>query len=173
MTASSRAFTTLVAAAIGGFGLWLVAHFDQGETGEYWAAMGVIAGAGLLFGIAQLRGRGGNPPAMFLVAFLPVLIAGGWVLLATEPHANWFRSHVRAWSGDMGIMDVVHYVGLQAGVVAFAIGLTFGLSWEPFGLFRRRRTTVVDETAADLPTVAERRETAVTTPERDRVTTVR
>jgi hypothetical protein len=161
---------TLVAAAIGGFGLWLVAHFDQTETGEYWAAMGVIAGAGLLFGLAQLRGRGGNPPAAFLIAFVPVLVAGGWVLLAMEPHANWFRDNIRAWDRDLGINDVVHYVGLQVGVVAFAIGLTFGLLFEP-GYLRRRRTVVVDETAADLPTAAERRETAVV--ERERVTTTR
>lgn len=173
MTASSRAFLTLIAAAIGGAGLWLVGHFDQKETGEFWAAMGVIAGAGLLFGIAQLRGRGGNPPAMFLLSFLPVLIAGGWVVLAMQPHGNWFRDHVRAWSGDIGIMDVVHYVGLQVGVVAFAIGLTFGLTWEPFGFFRRRRAVVVDEAAADMPTTAEARETAITAPERERVTTVR
>jgi hypothetical protein len=154
---------TLIAAAIGGVGLWLIGHFDQTTTGGWWAAMGIIAGAGLLFGIAQLQGRGGNPAAAFLVTFLPVLIVGGWVLLAMEPNANWFRDHIRAWDADMGIADVVHYVGAQIGVIAFAIGLTFGLTFEASYL-RRRRTATVDQAAADAPMTAERHTVVVEQP---------
>jgi hypothetical protein len=160
LTGMNRALLTLAAAAIGGAGLWLVGHFDQTTTGGYWAAMGVIAAAGLIFGVAQLRGGGGNPPAAFLLGFLPVLVVGGWVLLAMSPNAGWFRDHVRSWDGDIGFADVVHYIGAQVGVVAFAIGLTFGLTFEP-GYLRRRRTVTVDQTAADEPLTAER-ETVVT-----------
>jgi hypothetical protein len=173
MNGMNRAMMTLVAAAIGGAGLWLVTHFDQRTTGGYWAAMGVIAGAGLLFGIAQLRGRGGNPAAAFLVTFVPVLIVGGWVLLAMEPHGNWFRDHIRSWDGDIGISDVVHYVGAQIGVIAFAIGLTFGLTFEP-GYLRRRRTATIDQAAADEPMTAERHTVVVEQPAvRHEVTSVK
>ena len=163
MTGTNRALTTLAAAAIGGAGLWLIGHWNQTTTGGYWAALGILAAAGLLFGIAQIRGAGGNPPAAFLLAFLPVLVVGGWVLLAMEPHGNWFRDHIRAWDADIGIADVVHYVGAQIGVVAFAIGLTFGLSFEP-GYLRRRQTVVIDQAAADAPMTAERHTVVVGQP---------
>jgi hypothetical protein len=161
----TRAVMTLLAAAIGGVGLWLIGHFDQTTTGGWWAAMGIIAGAGLLFGIAQIQGRGGNPAAVFLVTFLPVLIAGGWVLLAMQPHSNWFRDHVRTWDGNMDLVRVVHYAGMQVGVIAFVIGLTFGLTFEA-GYLRRRRTETVaiDQTAADAPMTAERHTVVVEKP---------
>jgi len=163
MNGMNRAFLTLGAAALGGVGLWLIGHFDQTTTGGYWAALGIVAAAGLIFGLAQLRGDGGNPLAAFLVAFVPVLVVGGWVLLAMEPNGDWFRNHLRAWDGDIGIADVVHYVGMQVGVIAFAIGLTFGLTFEPAYL-RLRRTVVVDQEAADAPLTAERHTVIVERP---------
>jgi hypothetical protein len=155
MNGTSRALATLLAAAAGGFGLWLAGHFSKITTGGYWAALGVVALAGLLLGIAQLRGRGGNPTVMFFAAFLPVLIAGGWVLVAMEPHANWFRDQIRAWDRDIGFADVVHYIGFYVPVVAFAIGAVFAQTWEPFGS-TRRRTVAIDQAAADAPLTAER-----------------
>jgi hypothetical protein len=153
--------------------LWLAGHFARTTTGGYWAALGVIALAGLLLGAAQLRGGNGNPPAMFLLAFLPVLIAGGWVLIAMEPHGNWFRDHVRAWDRDIGFADVVHYVGFYTDVLALAIGAVFALTWEPFG-FMRRRTTTIDQTAADAPMTAERHTVVVEQPSvQHEVTTVK
>jgi hypothetical protein len=167
MNAWYRATATLAAAAAGGVLLWLAAQFDRGTTGGYWAMLGVIAGCGLLLGLAQLRGTGGNPPAMFLVAFVPVLVCAGWVLLFGQPDSNWFRNHIRAWSGDIDIRGVVNDVSTFVGVLAFGIGLVFAAVLER-GMMARR--VVVDETpptalaydgtAADEPTYAEREEVA-------------
>src|SRR6266568_3676563 len=103
MNAWTRALTTLLAAAAAGFLLWLAAQFNMQHTGGYWAAMGVVAGCGLLLGLARLRGAGGNPPAMLALAFLPMLVCVGWALIYSEPQANWFSDHVGRWSGDIGI----------------------------------------------------------------------
>src|SRR5438477_125929 len=97
MNGWNRALTTLLAAGAAGFLLWLAAQFDMHTTGGYWAALGIVAGCGLLLGLGQLRGAGGNPPAMLLLGFLPVLVCAGWIIVAAEPHGNWFRHHVTAW----------------------------------------------------------------------------
>lgn len=159
MNGLSRAVTTLAGAAIAGVLLWTAAHIGRHSTGGYWAAYGIVAGAGLVFGLLQFRGRQGNPPAIFGLVFLPVLIAAGWVLLAMQPHGNWFRGHVLAWSGDIGIRNVVDSVGIWLGVLAFGIGYTLGLTAEP----APAPSAVVvppthDRVAADEPVAAERRE---------------
>jgi hypothetical protein len=63
MNAWNRALLTLLAAGATGALLWVASQFDTHTTGGYWAAMGVIAGGGLLVGLAQLRGGDGNPAA--------------------------------------------------------------------------------------------------------------
>jgi hypothetical protein len=168
----TRAATTLLAAGAAGFLLWLAAQWDMHTTGGYWAAMGVVAGGGLLLGAAQLRGAGGNPPAMFLLGFLPVLVCAGWVIVYDQPHANWFRNHVTSWSSSIGILDVVRDVATWNGVLAFGIGLVFAYTLEPAVLGRRRevvetepaygtrRPLPMDRTVADEPTAAERDEAA-------------
>ena len=60
MNGWNRALTTLLAAGAAGFLLWLAAQFNMHATGGYWAALGVVAGCGLLLGLAQLRGAGPN-----------------------------------------------------------------------------------------------------------------
>jgi len=168
MTGWNRAVSTLAGTAVAGFLLWLAAQIHRQSTGGYWAAYGIVAGAGLVLAISQLRGRGGHPPGMFLFAFLPVLICAGWVLLGMQPHANWFRNHVLAWSGDIGIRDVVHDVATWLGVLAMGIGFVFGLVLEP-GMIGRRREAVTpaptparrpayEPAAANEPTTAERTE---------------
>ena len=153
----SRAGATLLGAAVAGVLLWVAAQIGRGSTGGYWAAYGIVAGAGVVFALSQLRGRTGHPPGMFLFGFLPVLIVAGWVVLGMQPHSNWFRAHVLAWSGDMHIRDVVHDLGTWLGVLAFGIGYTLGAVLEPAP---RRRTPApaYDAAAADEPTTAERRE---------------
>ena len=155
----SRAGATLLGAAVAGFLLWVAAQIGRGSTGGYWAAYGIVAGAGVVLALSQLRGRTGHPPGMFLFGFLPVLIVAGWVVLGMQPHSNWFRAHVLAWSGDMHIRDVVHDLGTWLGVLAFGIGYTFGAVLEP----APRRAVVPpagthDPVAADEPVAAERRE---------------
>jgi hypothetical protein len=172
MNGWARALTVLVAAGAAGFLLWLAAQFDMHTTGGYWAAMGVVAGCGVLLGVAQLRGGGGNPPAMLLVAFLPVLVCAGWVVVYDQPHANWFRNHVTSWSSSIGILDVVRDLATWNGVLAFGIGLVFAYALEPAVLGRRRevmaeepayttrRPLPMERTVADEPTAAERDEAA-------------
>ncbi len=146
----NRALTTLAAAAAAGFLLWFVPHFHRFTAGGYWGAMALIAIAGVLLGLSQLHGRDGNPTASFLVAFLPVLVAAGWVILAAQPHENWARDHVLSWSDDLGIGHAVHNLGEHVAVLAFSLGVVFGLTFEPRMV--RRGPTKID--VAPTPTPA-------------------
>jgi hypothetical protein len=170
MIGTPRAAVTLLATAVAGVLLWVAAQFGRHTTGGYWAAYAVVAAAGLVLGVAQMRGRTGHPPAMLVLGFLPVLVVGGWVLLAMQPHATWARSHVLAWSGDMHVLDVVRDVGTWLGVIAFGIGYTLGAVVEPAPARRRVPTTppVEDREALDAPTTAERREVAADEATRER-----
>ncbi|HEX7083976.1 MAG TPA: hypothetical protein VF186_07670 [Gaiellaceae bacterium] len=162
--------STLIGAGVAGLLLWLASQWGHDSTGGYWAAMGVVAGAGLVLGLSQLRGRDGHPPATFGLAFVPVLIAAGWTLIAMQPDSNWFRDHVASASRYVHILGVMRDVGVWNGVLAFGIGLVFGFALEPATLRRRRvvhapaaatpATAPVathDARAADEPLTAERR----------------
>jgi len=162
MTGMSRAASTLLGAGVAGFLLWLAAQFGRHTTGSYWAAYGIVAGAGVVVGLSQLRGRDGHPPATFTLAFLPVLIVAGWILLAMQPDSNWVRDHVLAWSGDIHIRGVVRDLGTWIGVLAFGIGLVFGFALEPATLRRRRPATAV--TPAPAPARAPAATPAAATP---------
>jgi hypothetical protein len=140
MDAVTRAALTLLAAGATGALLWSAAQFDRSSNGGYWAAMGVIAAGGFLFGLAQVRGGGGNPPAMLLVAFLPVFVVALWIVVTAQPDPNTYRNHLRAWDGHMGIGSAVSSISVWNGVLAFGTGLVLGLVAEPWGLFRRERT---------------------------------
>jgi hypothetical protein len=144
----NRALATLVAAAAAGFLLWFVPHFHRWTTGGYWGVMGLMALAGVLIGLSQLHGRDGNPRASFFLAFLPVLVAAGWVILATQPHGGWIRDHVRSWSGDLGIGSAVHNLGEHVAVLAFGLGVVFGVMFEPKMLRRRPETVLAAPTRA-------------------------
>ena len=102
MNGITRSLSTLVGVAAAGVLLWAAAQVGRDSTGGYWAAYAIVAAAGLVLALSQLRGRTGHPRAMFTLGFLPVLVVAGWVLIAMEPHGNWFRDHVLAWSGDIG-----------------------------------------------------------------------
>jgi len=161
MIGASRAVATLGAAVIAGVLLWFAgAHVDRTHTSGYWAAYGIVAGAGLVFALAQMRGRRGNPPLMFALAFLPVLIMAGWVLIGMQPHGNWFRGHVLSWSETAGIQYVVKDLGAWIGVLAFGIGYTLGLTLEPAPapVPEVVAPPAYDRTATDEPLTAERHE---------------
>jgi hypothetical protein len=162
MNGQMRAGLTLLGVAGAGALLWVAAQISRGTIGGYWAAYGVVAAAGVVLAVTQLRGRHGHPPAMFALGFLPVLICAGWVLLGMQPHGNWFRDHVLAWSGHIGIKDVVLDLGTWLGVLAFGIGYTLGLVLEPMPARApvEEPVTTVDRTVADEPVTAERREVA-------------
>jgi len=168
----TRATTTLLAAAVAGFLIWLAAQFSTHHQGSYWAIMGVIAGAGLAMALSQLLGgwtKWGWPrlsATFLLLAFVPVAIVCLWVIVAGEPGNHWLHRHVLSWSGDIHVRGLVHDLLTYAPVLAFGTGLVFGFCFDTSGRVARgtvaagRRgvapAPVEDRRAADEPTTAER-----------------
>src|SRR5690348_17900415 len=120
----TRATLTLIGAAAAGVLLWLATAIlpdtlSDASLGGYWAAFGFVALGGLAIALSQLLGgwtKWGWPRVsshVFLVAFLPVLIVGGWVLAAHEPQNYWLGRHVRSWSGSIGVDGLVSSLGLM------------------------------------------------------------
>ena len=64
-----RGVATLLGVAAAGFLVWLATGFDLEATGEYWAAMGILAGAGIKLGRDQFKrvmeGIAGKPCVLF------------------------------------------------------------------------------------------------------------
>ncbi len=90
-----RALFTLAGVGAAGLLIWLAQTFDLTSTNGFWAAMGLVAAAGLALGLSQLFGgwtKWGLPvmsPGVFLLAFIPTAIVVGWILLATQPDGGW------------------------------------------------------------------------------------
>ena len=159
MIGLARGFSTLAGAAVAGVLLWFATQVGTETAGEYWATYGLIAAAGLTMALSQILGgwtKWGWPRfsiGVFLVGFLPVLAAGGWVLLARQP-ADWMNTS--NWSRDLSIFGVVNDLGNILPAIAFGIGLTFGFSFDTAG---PRREVVTDEHVvrdADAPLTADR-----------------
>ena len=142
----TRATTTLIGAAVAGFLVWLAADaFDDGgvfeadETGRYWATVGLLAAAGFVMALSQLLGgwtKWGMPRLslpVFLVGFVPALIAGLWVLFYVDPGDYWLANKVRDWSNDIGVEDLAQDLGLLFPAIAFGLGLAFGFTLDTAG----------------------------------------
>ena len=65
-----------------------------------------------------------------------MLVAGGWLLLARQPDDFFNTSN---WSRDLGHLRVVADLGNILPAIAFAIGLTFGLTFDTTGRAVRSR----------------------------------
>ena len=157
----TRATLTLIGVATVGVLLWLATQIipdgpSESSTGDYWAAFGLVAAAGLAIALSQLLGgwtKWGWPRIsgnVFLLGFLPTFIVGGWILAAQEPGNGWLGRNVRSWSGDLGIDGFVNDLGLMIPAVAFAIGLVFGLTFDTTGP-RSARTKGVPAAGAHRP----------------------
>jgi hypothetical protein len=157
----TRATLTLIGVAAVGVLLWLATQIipddpSEASAGEYWATFGVVAAGGLVIALSQLLGgwtKWGWPRIsgnVFLLGFLPALIAGGWILAAQEPGNAWLGRNVRNWSGDLGIEGLVNDLGLMIPAVAFGIGLVFGLTFDTTGP-RTARTKGVPAAGAQRP----------------------
>src|ERR671931_1162781 len=135
----TRGTVTLLAAAVAGLLVWIATQVNDKTTGGYWAVYGLIAAAGLVMALSQLLGgwtKWGVPRIainVFLLAFIPTLIAAGWVIVAHQPHPNWFRNHVLNWSSDISILGLVRDLTEYVSVLAFGIGLVFGYSFDTAG----------------------------------------
>ena len=143
MIGVTRGLATLAGAAVAGILLWFATQVGTETTTEYWATYGLIAAAGLAMALSQILGgwtKWGWPRfsiGVFLVGFLPVLAAGGWVLLARQP-ADWMNTS--NWSRDLGVYGAVQDLGNILPAIAFGIGLTFGFVFDTAG----PRTQVVE-----------------------------
>jgi hypothetical protein len=164
-----RGLFTLLGVVAAGFLIWLATLFDLDATGEFWAAMGLLAAAGFVLGFSQLLGgwtKWGIPvisPGVFLFGFLPALILGGGILLATRDTGQGTRDTVSGWAQDLGIEGFVQDMSVFQGAIALAIGLVFSFVFDTAGPRREyvaeRATTVPDEDVHDY----ERREPVTTT----------
>jgi hypothetical protein len=162
----TRGVTTLAGAAVAGILLWFATQVGTETNGEYWATYGLIAAAGLTMALSQIVGgwtKWGWPrfsAGVFLIGFLPVLVAGGWILLARQP-ADWMNTS--NWSRDLGINGVVQDLGNILPAIAFGIGLTFGFAFDTAGPSRRvvEREREVEQPVA-TPVPARTTETADT-----------
>ena len=182
MYGTTRATTTLIAAAVAGLLIWLATQIDDKSVGGFWAVYGLIAGAGLLMALSQLLGgwtKWGLPRLsvrFFLLAFVPIAIVSLWIVLAGEPGNGWFHRHVVSWSNDIHIDGLVNDLKEYVSVFAFGIGLVFGYCFDTTGprrrdvagapatttrrgrLDRRREAVTTDDgrAAADEPVTRER-----------------
>ena len=153
-----RGLTTLLCIALSGFLVWLASEFDLGSTGEYWAAMGILAGAGAVLGLSQLLGgwtKWGAPTislGVFLLAFVPTLVAVGGILVATRPTGTDEGEDVAGWIRDIGLGGLAENLFVFQGVLAFGLGVVFAFTFDTRGPRMRtveRDTEVVDEEVHD------------------------
>ena len=180
----TRAIMTLIGAAAAGLLIWLATQVGDDSTGGYWAVYGLLAAAGLALALSQLLGgwtKWGWPKisaAVFLLGFLPVLILGGWLLLAHQPDGGTFRTDALNLADDIGAGGLVEDLREYLPVIALGIGLVFGFTFDTRGprvrettvAERRRdvaRVPVEDRTATDEPLTAERRTVGATTRDPD------
>ena len=139
MAGTVRGVFTVVGAGVAGLLIWISTQIGEGTLGGYWAVYGILAGAGLTMALSQLFGgwtKWGWPRisvGVFLIGFLPMLVAAGWVLLAGQPDANWFQRHITSWSGHLGIGGLVDDLRRYLGVLSFGLGLVFGFTFDTSG----------------------------------------
>ena len=87
MICISRAAATLLGAALAGVLLWVAAQIGRHSTGGYWAAYAVVAAAGFVLALSQMRGRTGHPPAMFALGFVNSMFAMQLVMFVEQEFA--------------------------------------------------------------------------------------
>ena len=156
MYGATRSVVTLIGVAAAAVLLWLgvqiVDPFDEGDAltnGEYWAWMATLAGAGFVIALSQLLGgwtKWGWPRLsvpVFLLAFVPALLAGLWAIGVHQPGDNWLSDNAREWADDVDAGRLFSELGVVVPVIAFALGLLFGLTFDTSG--RVREVGVVEE----------------------------
>ena len=131
---ASRGLTLALAAALAGLGLWGASQVGTQTAGRFWLAMAVVGGSGLLIALANHVGtwtkglRLRLSPSTFVLAFVPVLIVVGWLLIANQPGNGWEEGRIDSWSNSIGILGPVHSIGLWRGVLAFGFGFMLGMA---------------------------------------------
>jgi hypothetical protein len=185
---TARGLTTVAAAGAAGLLLWVATLVGQQTDGRFWAEMGIVAGAGLVMALSQVIGgwtKGLHlrvSPGTFLIAFLPVLIVVGWIMMASQPGNGWYEGTFVRWTGDIGLTGLVHDLALWHGVLAFGFGLVLGLSFDsvpavapapvaaPIAARPAAQPASAARSAAEEPVAAERREVGTPTGRPNEVT---
>lgn len=160
---ATRGLMTAVAVGLAGLLLWVATQVGQQSTARFWAAMGIVAAGGLV--LALLPALGGwtsglrlrISPGALLLGVLPALVVTAWILLATQPGSGWHEGRFVSWSHDLGLMGVIHALGLWHGALAFGFGAVLGMSLDAVPAIERV-TEVVEErpAVADEPMTYER-----------------
>ncbi|HZD86786.1 MAG TPA: hypothetical protein VE088_02125 [Gaiellaceae bacterium] len=133
---TSRGLTTALFAGIAGLALWGATQIGTQTPGRFWVAMVIVAAGGFVFALSHHVGswtkglRLRLSPGTFLLGFLPVLVAVGWILLASQPVGGWERGTIHSWSTSIGILGAVHDIGLWRGVLAFGFGLVLAFCFD-------------------------------------------
>ena len=126
---ATRGLMTALAAGLAGLLLWVATQVGSAVDGP------------LLGGDGHRRGRRascsrccrcsaagragcgcGSRRGRSLLGVLPALVVVGWILLATQPGNGWHEGRFVSWSHDLGLMGIVHALGLWHGVLAFGFG---------------------------------------------------
>ena len=151
---ATRGLTIAVAAGLAGLLLYLAAEVGVQTTVRFWESMGLVALAGLSLALAPVLGGWTSgltlrfSPGTFALGFLPVLVAVGWILMATQPGSGWHEGRIVSWSHSLGLMGLIHELGLWHGALALGFGLVLGTTLDAVPAL---------ETAADEDVVVDRR----------------
>jgi hypothetical protein len=134
-----RGLTTLLGVAAAGLLVWLATGFDLGSTGEYWAAMGILAAAGVCLGLSQILGgwtKWGTPTidlGVFLLALVPTFVAVGGILVATRPTGTEEGEQVSGWIRDIRLGGLAEDLIAFQGVLAFGLGVVLAFTLDTRG----------------------------------------
>jgi hypothetical protein len=146
MYGMTRGFMTLLGVAGAGVLVWLATWMRDDDRGEYWAAAGLYAAAGLALALSQLLGgwtKWGWPrvsPEVLVLGFVPALVLGGWAIGAHEP-SGWFADNLGDWADDAGVGGFVDDLAEAVPALALGIGLVFGFTFDTSGPALPRRET--------------------------------
>ena len=130
----------MLGAGVAGFLLWLAAQIGRGSTGGYWAAYGIVAGAGLVLALIAIawpgRQSAGDVPSRVRAGVDRLRLGAARHAAAPE-----LVPRPRAPLGRVtsACAIVVVDLGTWIGVMAFGIGYVFGTVLEPSWIGRRER----------------------------------
>ena len=155
----TRGTMTLIGVAAAGFLAWVASQVDRDTSGGYWTFVALLAAAGLVIALSQLLGgwtKWGWPRisgSVFLLGFLPALVAGGLVLLSEQPDEGATGTGL---AGDVGAAGLADDLAAVVPAIAFGLGLVFGLVFDTTGPRRARDVEVreVRERGAERPVPA-------------------
>jgi hypothetical protein len=150
-----RALFTLLGVAVAGFLIWLAQLPDAATTNGFWAAMGLVAAAGLALGLSQLFGgwtKWGIPhisPGVFFFAWIPTAICVGWIMMVAQPENGWYQDKLQSWSGSLGIEQFVREMATWPGALALGLGIVTAFTFDTTGPKTRASREYVEREVPD------------------------